>query len=126
MAEQASSIQIEQLEGATGRFQIDWPLPFGELRVSRNSATDSVVLVDELTDDDVAEVFHCELHTVSQAPAQAAKLAHLLAAAPKMLAALVAVLAVRPDNHDDMDDPEAVAAWQGVASALHAAVQVSA
>ncbi|KHA63415.1 hypothetical protein [Sphingomonas sp. Ant20] len=106
--------------------QIAERIPMGALRVSHNSTTDSVVLVDALTEDDVAEVFHCERHTVSQTPADAEKWARLFVAAPKMLAALLAVLAVRPSNHDDMDDPEAAAAWQGVSSAIHAVSQVSA
>ena len=126
VAEQASTLQIEELDSATELSLTDRHMPMGDLRVSHNSVTDSVVLVDALTEDDVAEVFHCERHSVSQTPADAEKRARLFAAAPKMLAALLAILAVRPNNHDDMDDPEAAAAWQGVSSAIHAVSQVSA
>lgn len=44
--------------------------------------------------------------------------ARLIAAAPNMRAALETVSAVRPDNWEDGDDPEQVAAWRAVDAAL--------
>jgi hypothetical protein len=44
--------------------------------------------------------------------------ARLIAAAPDMAAALMAVGAIRPSNWDDNDDPAQVAAWHALDAAL--------
>ena len=49
---------------------------------------DSVVIADAASNDDVAEVFHNERHTVTQSPEYALATARLFAAAPDLLAAL--------------------------------------
>ena len=48
---------------------------------------DSVVIADAASNDDVAEVFHNERHTVTQSPEYALATARLFAAAPDLLAA---------------------------------------
>lgn len=47
--------------------------------------------------------------------------ARLIAAAPELLAALEALLAIAPDNAEDEDDPEAAAAWRQAKAAVSSA-----
>jgi hypothetical protein len=56
--------------------------------ISHNETTDSIVIVDSVSHDDIAEVFHNERHTVSQSVYQALETARLLAASLDMLTAL--------------------------------------
>lgn len=123
MAHTASDIAAgQELSGATERFLIDdsWgdSRPFS---VVHSEGADSVVIADHESGDDLAEVFHCERHTVSRTPEQALRLARLFVAAPRLLSALTGLIAVRPINHDDSDDPEARNAWRAANDAIAAA-----
>ena len=59
--------------------------------ILHSDGSDSVVLCDPTTHDDIAEVFHNERHTVTQTVEQALATARLFAAAPALLSALVAL-----------------------------------
>lgn len=61
-----------------------------------NEGSDSVVIADTTTRDDIAEVFHNERHTVTQTVEQALRTARLFAAAPELYGRLVA----ERDNRD--------------------------
>lgn len=61
------------------------------LDILHNEGSDSIVLCDPVTHDDIAEVFHNERHTVTQTVEQALATARLFAAAPALLGALVAL-----------------------------------
>lgn len=67
---------------------------------------DSVVIADAASNDDVAEVFHNERHTVTQSPEYALATARLFAAAPDLLAACEAAedfLAAMPDDDGSLE-----------------------
>lgn len=59
-----------------------------------NEGSDSVVIADVQTHDDIAEVFHCERHTVAQTVEQALETARMFANADRMLSALRQLLVV--------------------------------
>ncbi|SEJ16045.1 hypothetical protein SAMN05428950_1011312 [Sphingomonas sp. OV641] len=61
--------------------------------ILHSEGSDSIVIVDRATGDDIAEVFHCDRHTVNQTRDQALETAALYAAAPLLLAALQEVFA---------------------------------
>lgn len=54
-----------------------------------NKGSDSVVIIDSRSHDDIAEVFHNERHTVTQTVDQALAIALLFTAAPDLKAALI-------------------------------------
>jgi hypothetical protein len=60
----------------------------GRFEILHNDATDSIVIADTVSHDDIAEVFHNERHTVSQSVYQARETAQLFAASVDMLTAL--------------------------------------
>lgn len=62
------------------------------LEILYNEGSDTIVLGDTETGDDIAEVFHNERHTVNQTVKQALETARLFAAAPDLLAALRDIL----------------------------------
>ena len=67
---------------------------------------DSVVIADAASNDDVAEVFHNERHTVTQSPEYALATARLFAAAPDLLAACEAAedfLAAMPADDGSLE-----------------------
>ncbi len=64
------------------------------LEILHSEGSDSVVIADAVTHDDIAEIFHNERHTVTQTVDQALETARLFATAPKLKAALAQLLAV--------------------------------
>lgn len=64
----------------------------GRFEILHDETTDSIVIVDIVSHDDIAEVFHNERHTVSQSCYQARETAQLFAAAPELLAALLTLI----------------------------------
>lgn len=50
------------------------------LEIVHNDQTDSIVIIDAITHDDVAEIFHNQRHTVLQTAEQALATAHMFAA----------------------------------------------
>jgi hypothetical protein len=58
------------------------------LEILHNDATDSIVIGDSVTHDDIAEMFYNELHSVSQTREQALATARKFVAADAMLEAL--------------------------------------
>lgn len=71
------------------------------LNILHSEGADSVVIVDAVTHDDIAEIFHSDRHTVSQTIEQALAKAQLFAAAEDMADALREILAMSPayDSH---------------------------
>lgn len=111
-----------ELGAATERFLIDAMPDVGQMHVCDSGVSDSVIIVDDVTGDDVAEVFHCGMHSVSQEADQARAIGTLFAAAPKLLAALVGLIRVRPINFDDGEDPQLSAAYREAFAAVVASV----
>lgn len=64
------------------------------LDILHNEGSDSIVLCDPVTHDDIAEVFHNERHTVTQTVEQALATARLFANAARMRSALLNLLVV--------------------------------
>lgn len=62
--------------------------------ILHSEGSDSVVIADAVTHDDIAEIFHNERHTVSQTVEQALETARLFAAAPLLLSALQDLLVI--------------------------------
>lgn len=60
--------------------------------ILHSEGSDSVVIADAVTHDDIAEIFHNERHTVSQTVEQALETARLFAAAADMRWALEKIL----------------------------------
>jgi hypothetical protein len=60
------------------------------MEVLHNEGSDSVVISDSRSHDDIAEVFHNERHTVTQTVEQALATARLFTASPDLKAALIA------------------------------------
>lgn len=69
------------------------------LDVLYNEGSDSVVLADPVSHDDIAEVFHNERHTVTQTVEQALVIAQRFAASELLLEACKAIVA-----YDEADD----------------------
>jgi len=109
-----------ELDGAAERLIIADARPPRPMSVTAGEGGAAVLIVDELTGDELAEVFHCDLHAVAQTPEHAVFTARLFAASSKMLAALMGLVAVRPVNHDDDDDIEARDAWRAASAAIAA------
>jgi len=65
-------------------------------KILYNEGSDSVVIGDATTHDDIAEVFHNDRHTVPQTVEQALATARKFAAADEMLAALREILKMFP------------------------------
>jgi hypothetical protein len=108
-----------QLGGATERFLIDAVPSAWSMSVDAGEGCSPVLLVDDVSGDEVAEIFHCDMHAVAQTPEQAVFTARLFAASSKMLAALIGLVAVRPSNAAD-DEPQH-AAWVAASDAIAAA-----
>lgn len=64
------------------------------LEILYNEGSDTIVLGDTETGDDIAEVFHNERHTVNQTVKQALETARLFAAAHDMLSAASRLMTV--------------------------------
>jgi hypothetical protein len=60
------------------------------LDILHSEGSDSIVLCDPETHDDIAEVFHCDRHTVNQTAEQAMATARMFAAAARLHTALIA------------------------------------
>jgi len=64
--------------------------------ILHSEGSDSVVIADAVTHDDIAEIFHNERHTVPQTVEQALSTARKFAAADDMAKALREILAMFP------------------------------
>ena len=64
------------------------------LDILHSEGSDSIVLCDPVTHDDIAEVFHCERHTVTQTPDQAMDIALRFAASASLLSSLRELLVI--------------------------------
>ena len=62
--------------------------------ILHSEGSDSVVIADAVTHDDIAEVFHNDRHTVSQTVEQALATARLFAAAAEMRQSLQELLVI--------------------------------
>jgi hypothetical protein len=62
--------------------------------ILHSKGSDSIVLCDPDTHDDIAEVFHCDRHTVNQTAEQAMETARLFASADRVQRALRNLLTV--------------------------------